>query len=263
MGEDGVCKLIYTYIHHIIKQRLTCTDSGMCYRESAIDNCSTHSLILQVVTVFLGLLKLSYTHWRVRKYTALEKLARRVSIVREKSIIRSLSTRRKGDPKRQNSSRYKPQERTGPDVPFGIKALESGVEVEGVWDSRPNSRRSSFAHGQNSRNSHVIDMGMVEAGLLSEDSKGSLMASTTASHQFEKSVSADRLASEPPSPDMHPAVANRKYPPHAFMRYEGIQGHRTVNTFSTLASDTLVHSGKCSHIVCLTPSDQHRFTKNV
>jgi len=241
-------KMVFVSPYHSIimtfKQRLTSTDSGMCYRKSAMNHCSTNALILQVVTVFLGVLKLSYTHWRVRKYTALEKLARRVSIVREKSIIRSLSTRRKGELKRQNSSRYKPQEKTGPDVPFGIKALESGVEVEGVWDSRPNSRRSSFAHGQNVSNSHVIDMGMVEAGLLGEDSKSSLMASTTASHHFEKSVSADRLDSEPPSPDMHPSVANRKYPPHAFMRYEGIQGHRTVNTFSTLTSDTLVQSSR-------------------
>lgn len=239
----------------------------MCYRKFVNRHHLIPLLIVQVVTVFLGLLKLSYTHWRVRKYTALEKLARRVSIVREKSIIRSLSTRRKGEPKRQSSSRYKPQERSGPDVPFGIKALESGVEVEGVWDSRPNSRRSSLAHGQTPApsNGHVIDMSMVDAGLLSEDSKGSLTVSTTPSQQFERAVSAERLGSEPPSPDMHPAFAGRKYPPHAFMRYEGIQGHRTVNTFSSLTSDTRRYSSEWSQafVIFSDISNRHRLAKNV
>jgi len=212
-----------------------------------------HNSQTQVVTVFLGVLKLWYTHWRVRKYTAIEKLVDKVNVVREKSIIRSLSTRRKDAPKRQTSSRYRPRDDTGSDVPFGIKALESGVEVEGVWDSRPNSRRSSFAHvpKQNS----VVDLGLVEAGLQTDESKGSLGASTIASGQYDRTVLSEKSDGNAVGSEYQAENLSRgRYPPHSYARYEGIRGHRTTNTFSALSTDSQQSSGYASmslrSIVC-------------
>ncbi|KAK0317784.1 hypothetical protein LTR82_011303 [Friedmanniomyces endolithicus] len=70
-----------------------------------------------VVTVLLGALKLGYIHWRLRKYTGIAEKEKR-----EQAIQRQMSQRRRHDA-----------------VPFGIRALESGIETEGVWVSRPNT----------------------------------------------------------------------------------------------------------------------------
>lgn len=67
----------------------------------------------------VGCGKVLYSRWRLRKYTALAvaKEAHR------KEMERVGSTRR----------------RKGPEVPFGIRAIESGIEVDGVWISRSNT----------------------------------------------------------------------------------------------------------------------------
>lgn len=72
-----------------------------------------------VGVILLGCLKLVYNHWRLRKYTALAaaKAAQRQDMQHTPSVRR----------------------RKGPDVPFGIRAIESGVEVDGVWISRSNT----------------------------------------------------------------------------------------------------------------------------
>lgn len=69
--------------------------------------------------ILLGCLKLVYNHWRLRKYTALAaaKAAQRQEMQHTPSVRR----------------------RKGPDVPFGIRAIESGIEVDGVWISRSNT----------------------------------------------------------------------------------------------------------------------------
>lgn len=69
--------------------------------------------------MMLGCLKLVYNHWRLRKYTALAaaKAAQRQDMQHTPSVRR----------------------RKGPDVPFGIRAIESGIEVDGVWISRSNT----------------------------------------------------------------------------------------------------------------------------
>ncbi|KAF2770979.1 hypothetical protein EJ03DRAFT_260465, partial [Teratosphaeria nubilosa] len=74
------------------------------------------------VTVLCAAIKLGYNHYRLSKYTALEKEKR------EQSLHRQMSQRRR------------PQGEAGAnDVPFGVRAIESGIEVEGVWISRPNT----------------------------------------------------------------------------------------------------------------------------
>lgn len=74
-----------------------------------------------VVTVLLGFAKLGHTHWKLRKYSALAEKEKQ-----ETAVQRQLSMR---------AQRRKQAE----DVPFGIRAIESGIEVEGVWISRSNT----------------------------------------------------------------------------------------------------------------------------
>ncbi|KAG8533267.1 uncharacterized protein KY384_002050 [Bacidia gigantensis] len=72
-----------------------------------------------IVVIALGCLKLTYNHWRLRKYTKIraDRLARRLETQHSASV-------RRGRAK---------------EVPFGVRALEKGVEVEGVWNSKVNT----------------------------------------------------------------------------------------------------------------------------
>ena len=67
----------------------------------------------------MGSVKLWYNHWRVRKYTKLE--AEKKAIRQE---MRHSASVRRGRAK---------------DIPFGVRALERGVVVEGVWHSKANT----------------------------------------------------------------------------------------------------------------------------
>ncbi|KAI9846100.1 MAG: hypothetical protein M1837_004356 [Sclerophora amabilis] len=69
-----------------------------------------------VLTILAGCVKLAYSRRRIRKYTALAEANKA-----------SLEEAREDD--QTNQSRE-------PDIPFGIRAIESGIEVDGVWISR-------------------------------------------------------------------------------------------------------------------------------
>ncbi|KAL8715262.1 MAG: hypothetical protein Q9220_001220 [cf. Caloplaca sp. 1 TL-2023] len=71
------------------------------------------------------MIKLAYTHWRLRQYTALAKTR---AAQKEEAIQRQPSVARR---------------KKGNDVPFGIRAIESGIEVDGVWISRSNTPGNS------------------------------------------------------------------------------------------------------------------------
>ena len=93
----------------------------------------------------MGLMKLTYNKWRLRKYTAVAetKAAFRREMQHKPSIKRGRSQRQQ--------------------IPFGVRALESGIEVDGVWISGSNTpstmpgsptiaaRKSQPAHGEHSR----------------------------------------------------------------------------------------------------------------
>ena len=65
-----------------------------------------------------------YNHWRLRKYTAIA--ATKVALRQEMQHSASVRRGRAGD------------------IPFGVRALESGVEVDGVWISGTNTPASSM-----------------------------------------------------------------------------------------------------------------------
>ncbi|KAL8733719.1 MAG: hypothetical protein Q9166_001912 [cf. Caloplaca sp. 2 TL-2023] len=75
-----------------------------------------------VLVLFAGMLKVAHNHWKLRKYTALQAAQRENGIDRAPSVGR----RRRGN-----------------DVPFGVRAIESGIEVDGVWISHSNTPANS------------------------------------------------------------------------------------------------------------------------
>ncbi|KAL8673375.1 MAG: hypothetical protein Q9168_002201 [Polycauliona sp. 1 TL-2023] len=78
-----------------------------------------------VTVIFLGLLKVAHNHWKLRKYT---RVAQRKAADRENGLERAPSVQRR---------------KRGNDIPFGVRAIESGIEVDGVWISRSNTPANS------------------------------------------------------------------------------------------------------------------------
>jgi len=72
-----------------------------------------------VVTILLGCLKLLYTRYRLRKYTA----------IANKKQAQLLERKQGGEVVQRRVN----------DVPFGIRAIESGIQVDGVWISGSNT----------------------------------------------------------------------------------------------------------------------------
>lgn len=80
------------------------------------------------MVVLLGFMKRIHNHWKLRSYIKLET---------SKAAFTQEITQQ---------MRHQPSVRRGRtnQVPFGVRALESGIEVDGVWISRPNTPASSL-----------------------------------------------------------------------------------------------------------------------
>ena len=64
-----------------------------------------------------------YNHWRLRKYTKIAAVkAQHRQAIEQRPSVRA---------------------RKGREVPFGVRAIESGIEVDGVWISRSNTPNAS------------------------------------------------------------------------------------------------------------------------
>ena len=72
-----------------------------------------------MVTILLGCVKLFYTRYRLRQYTA-------------------IASKKQAQLLERNQSGEVVQLRNN-DVPFGIRAIESGIQVDGVWISGANT----------------------------------------------------------------------------------------------------------------------------
>ncbi|KAL8998027.1 MAG: hypothetical protein Q9169_002867 [Polycauliona sp. 2 TL-2023] len=79
-----------------------------------------------VAVLFAGVLKVGHNHWKLRKYT---RVAQRKAAQRENGLERAPSVGRR---------------KKGNDIPFGVRAIESGIEVDGVWISRSNTPANSL-----------------------------------------------------------------------------------------------------------------------
>ncbi|KAL9017061.1 MAG: hypothetical protein Q9185_005615 [Variospora sp. 1 TL-2023] len=137
-----------------------------------------------VAVILAGIFKLAYTHWKLRKYTALAKTR---AAQKEEGLQQSppVGRRQKGN-----------------DVPFGVRAIESGIEVDGVWISRSNtpanstpgspnlsakkdpaaqSQAAAAARAEFNRNSTVSNMSRLEIPQAAHDSAEAL-ATLEAAH---------------------------------------------------------------------------------
>ena len=72
----------------------------------------------------LAFIKRRYSSWKLRKYTALD--AAKAELGKALEHTDSVKSRK------------------AKEVPFGIRALENGIEVEGIWISKPNTPASSL-----------------------------------------------------------------------------------------------------------------------
>lgn len=185
-----------------------------------------------VVTLLLGCAKLTYTHWKLRKYAA---------VADEKKKEQALQ--------REMSQRRQPRTQHGDEVPFGIRAIESGIEVDGVWISRSNtpelgSQQSSAGSSWNyiPRMDSNMDLSKLEAQQLGHDRSGSGSTTTTArppSSSFEKATSVSKSHSRDTSRDSSPdgvvtKPSRSRYPPPTYARYSGnpfvLRHSATANT---------------------------------
>ncbi|KAF2154880.1 hypothetical protein K461DRAFT_103765 [Myriangium duriaei CBS 260.36] len=182
------------------------------------------------VTILAGLVKLWFVHWRVRKYAALEKIADRVNVIREKSIIRSLSTKKTRGPRKKSVRQNNVPASGMVEVPFGIRALESGTQVEDVWDSRPNSRETSRVDLYRQSNTSTADITRSQPHSLGARDSSGLTTNTESSINMTNEITPAEIPSS--ERDSAAVLARGRYPPHSFLRYEGTKGHRTTNSFS-------------------------------
>ncbi|KAF2162213.1 hypothetical protein M409DRAFT_27220 [Zasmidium cellare ATCC 36951] len=174
-----------------------------------------------VVTVALGGAKLGHTHWKLRKYVALAEKEKQ-----EQALQRSMS------------QRQRTAEQQAADVPFGIRAIESGADVEGVWNSsrnntpEPGSRDSSRASSgwdHVPRKDYRVDIEkQVEIIQLHDrsDSNSTTGTARPPSSGFDRAVSAERLpnshASRDSSPDTPIAKpARTRHPPSSLTKFSG------------------------------------------
>lgn len=153
------------------------------------------------------------------------------------------------------------REKEGAEVPFGIRAIESGVEVEGVWVSRSNtpthsSRDGSLNNLRLPRHGSMVDLSRLEIGIQSDDSDFDPAVSREPSSSSDQTAFTGRLpgqlminrpsSSLPASPE--PVVNSphtRRYPPHSYSRYSKVRNaHR-----NTAALKALEDLGRPRHFV--------------
>ncbi|KAI7508806.1 hypothetical protein KC347_g5803 [Hortaea werneckii] len=198
-----------------------------------------------VATLLIGCVKLGYTRWQLRKYTVLVEQEKK-----EQSLARQMSQRRS-----------KPYGTSKDEVPFGIRALESGIEVDGVWVSRPNTAESQ------SKQSSATSVGLKQPHRMSFDydiekqqhpvSDRPLAKSALPSARRESSTS-DRVNSAGPkfskhsSRDSSPDVMIQKpprsrHPPCSYSRYSNIPySYRDSSALTTFEGLEAIHRASSS-----------------
>ena len=252
----------YTRLHSIAyrdlleRQRTLCRSSSLAagnYGRS-LSSCAFHCFIYLggvgandssqilacgiVVTLILGCLKLVYAHWRLRKYSAVAEQEKH-----EQAIQRQKSQKRRA----AVGNAPKAIE----DIPFGIRAIERGVEVEGVWISRgntPDLLASDMSSPASSIRYHT-QSGSLDIDLEKQDTrKGSTSTSRTSIAAPRSSEDAPmerhtrRNSMEGSTLDVSTSRPSRvKFPPVSYHRYCGNpyllkRPSNTTNTLEALES---------------------------
>ena len=102
---------------------------------TVLDPTLTHR---QVLTVLAGLLKLAHKTHQVRAFT--QQARRRHELEAQHPTHPEMTD---ASAQRVRRGRAAARKAADPDVPFGVRAIESGVEVAGVWISRGTSPSST------------------------------------------------------------------------------------------------------------------------
>ncbi|RMZ68887.1 dna repair rad51 [Pyrenophora seminiperda CCB06] len=139
-----------------------------------------------VLTIFCGFIKLFYDKNRLRKYSKVDKGKRAQSpeMLEAQPVTRVA-------------------EEAKDEIPFGIRAIQSGIEVDGVWISRTNtpvgsSRASLYSEkiprgGFNNNNNSQLELPQPVA-------QGSSRNSSVAPSSFDRAVSAEPINYDSRSP---------------------------------------------------------------
>jgi hypothetical protein len=139
------------------------------------------------------LIKLQYNNYRVKKYTKVEK----GKATQTPEMLEAQRPLSELEPKNE--------------IPFGVRAIESGIEVDGVWISRTNtpvgSSRSSMTDVRlpRSYNNSQLELPRAIHGTSRDNSRAPSSA-------FDRAVSAERL----PTNDSRSSSPGREnpYAPH-------------------------------------------------
>ncbi|XP_014555372.1 hypothetical protein COCVIDRAFT_38872 [Bipolaris victoriae FI3] len=127
-----------------------------------------------VLTIFIGFIKLSFDKRKLRKYSKVDKGKRAQS---PEMLEAQPVTQVTEDPKDE--------------IPFGIRAIQSGIEVDGVWISRSNtpvgSSRASIMSEKFPRTNSQLELPQPVA-------QGSSRNSSRAPSSFDRAVSAEPLS---------------------------------------------------------------------
>jgi len=148
-----------------------------------------------VITIFLGALKLWYDRSRIRKYSKVDK-------GKEAATPEMLEAQ----PVQQVQA-----EEMKDDIPFGVRAIESGIEVDGVWISRSNtpvgsSRASIISENRLPRSFNNSALELPQMSYAS--SRGSSAAPASS---FDRAVSAERLPSNDSRSGSPPQAYQNRY----------------------------------------------------
>lgn len=132
-----------------------------------------------VLTVFLGFLKLWYDRNKIRKYSKVDKGKQaQTPEMLEAQPVTAVSLETKDE------------------VPFGIRAIQSGIEVDGVWISRSNtpvgSSRASIMSDKPQRSYNNSQLELPQAAMYGSSRNSSRAPSSS----FDRAVSAERIPND-------------------------------------------------------------------
>lgn len=187
-------------------------------------------------------MKLTYNKWRLRKYTAVAetKAALRQEMQHTASVKRGRSQRQQ--------------------IPFGVRALESGIEVDGVWKSgtntpaRPGSpdiaaKKQQSAHRDQfpEASSSASELSRIESPQPVHEYAGinhSAGPSYKTPNPFDRPVSSEPRHSKPPTSD-HQLHARPTYQPHrsSHLRFSNSLNPEDSAAFAALEGGSMTAKG--------------------
>ncbi|KAB2577523.1 uncharacterized protein LTHEOB_9183 [Lasiodiplodia theobromae] len=186
-----------------------------------------------VLTIFIGWLKVLYTNRKLKKLT------------------KPVGARADQEPQMVEAAAA-PRRKSGDDIPFGIRAIQSGIEVDGIWISGTNTPVPSSptqsaqdkpeASGSNSRPMSALEIpGPATAGPSSGPSSRPSSRGPPSS-SFDRAVSAERIASHsrdssPGSTASGQRARTHRPPPTAYTRYSQASMLRHSATLDTLEGE--------------------------